>query len=69
MLSISSRGAFAAETHTCPVCGHTGPCTRSAGETGQYRYHNCHVCGSTWKEQRTQGEPGDKDSKATLQTA
>src|SRR3989442_15669992 len=56
-----------ATTHTCPVCGHTGPCTQSAGETGQFRYHNCHVCGSTWKEQKVQ-DPADKDSKP-LQTA
>ncbi|TMI21511.1 hypothetical protein E6H31_05235 [Candidatus Bathyarchaeota archaeon] len=39
-------------THTCPVCGTTGPCSRSSGETDEFRYHNCHVCGSTWKEQK-----------------
>src|SRR5438094_3817312 len=63
--SIMSR--VPATTHTCPVCGHTGPCTQSAGETGQFRYHNCHVCGSTWKEVKVQ-DPADKDSKP-LQTA
>src|SRR5437660_11095385 len=51
-----------ATTHTCPVCGHNGPCTQSAGATGQFRYHNCHVCGCTWKEAKVQ-DPGDKDSK------
>jgi len=63
--SIMSR--VPATTHTCPVCGHTGPCSKSAGETGQFRYHNCHVCGSTWKEQKVQ-DPQEKDPKP-LQTA
>jgi transcription elongation factor Elf1 len=53
-------------THTCPVCGHTGPCIYAALDaTGQFRFHNCHVCGSTWKEHAHNNEHV-KESQAAV---